>query len=142
MTRKITLFDRAKTDLQSARLILPQSDSDELLIDVAAYHVQQGIEKLVKFALTINGVKHRQTHDMAILHEQLEGAGIMLFPWLYKNIDTINSMRLGYEMAVTLMLSQKKIIQLLNLAEELLPVLQPLNIEDDATKPESFVDPS
>ncbi|MCL2378158.1 MAG: HEPN domain-containing protein [Defluviitaleaceae bacterium] len=142
MTKKITLYDRAKADLQSARFILSQHNSDELLIDIAAYHVQQGIEKLAKFALTINGVKHKQTHDMDILNEQLDDAGITMFPWLRKNVDTLNSYatktRYGSDIVATI----NKITQLLSLAEELIPVLKPIINEDNSAMPDNLITPS
>jgi len=138
MTKKITLFDRAKADLQSARLILSQSSHDELFIDVAAYHVQQGIEKLVKYTLTINGVKHRQTHDMGILCDQLESAGINTFPWLSENIDTLNSYATKTRYGSDIVATTRKITHLLTLAEEVLPSLQPINVEDETARPEAL----
>jgi len=142
MTKKITLFDRAKADLQSARLILSQISHDELFIDIAAYHVQQGIEKLVKFALAINGIKHKQTHDMDILNEQLEDAGIKTFPWLSENIDTLNAYATRTRYGSDIVATTRKITQLLTIAEGLLPLLRPISVEDESVKPESFSNPS
>jgi len=135
MSKKISLYDRAKADLQSARLLLSQNGSDELLVDIAAYHVQQGIEKLVKFALTLSGVKYKQTHDMDILHEQLEGAGIKIFPWLCENIDTLNSYATKTRYGSDKVATTRKITQLLNLAEGLLPSLEPISTMEGSVSP-------
>jgi len=142
MTKKITLFDRAKADLQNARLILSQNNPDELFLDIAAYHVQQAIEKMVKYALAINGVKHKQTHDMDVLYEQLEDAGIEVFPWLRENIDILNAYATKTRYGTNIVATTRKITQLLALAEELLPALRPTNAEDESVKPDSFVNPS
>ena len=138
MIKKVTLYDRAKVDLQTVRLILAQNGSDELFIDVAAYHVQQGIEKLVKFALSINGIKYKQTHDMAALHEQLEDAEIKIFPWLSENTDTLNSYATKTRYGSDIIATAKKITQLLKHAEDTLPSLQPTCIDDESVKPRSL----
>ena len=135
MTKKITLYDRAKADLMSARLILSQNEQDELFTDIAAYHVQQGIEKLVKFVLAANGVKHKNTHDMAILHEQLEDADIKAPSWIGANIDVLNSYATKTRYGTNIVATTKKITQLLGLAEEFMISLQPAQVEDDSVKP-------
>lgn len=48
------LLDRADRDIYNARWLISPSgnpSNDELLDDMAAYHVQQGIENALKYAL-------------------------------------------------------------------------------------------
>ena len=45
MVKKVSLLDRAKGDLIVARDIVSRNLSDEVQLDIAAYHIQQGIEK-------------------------------------------------------------------------------------------------
>ncbi len=52
MKERITLLDRAKADLINCAMALSQAENDELFQDIAAYHIQQSIEKTVKFWLT------------------------------------------------------------------------------------------
>ncbi|MCD8103736.1 MAG: HEPN domain-containing protein [Lachnospiraceae bacterium] len=69
------LMDRADRDIYTARwLISPEGNpsNDELLDDMAAYHVQQGIEKALKYALhSICGLDETyrgyRTHDIMTL---------------------------------------------------------------------------
>ena len=139
MIRKISLLDRAKADLQSAQLILSQNSHDELLLDIAAYHVQQGIEKLVKFTLASNGVQYKQTHDMFILLEQLEDADIEIMPWLEENADTLNSYATKTRYGSDIVATRKKIIHLRELAGDYAISLQPERSEDDTVKPNNLV---
>ena len=139
MTRKVSLLDRAEADLQSAHLILSQNGHDELLLDIAAYHVQQGIEKLMKFALASNGVQYKQTHDMFILLEQLEDAGIETLQWLEENADTLNSYATKTRYGSDIIATRKKIMHLLELADNYAVSLQPECSEDDSVKPENLV---
>ena len=139
MTGKVSLHDRAKSDLQSARLIISQEASDELLLDVAPYHVQQGVEKLLKFSLATKGERPKHTHDIAILAEQLESAGDEIPAWLNENIDTLNSYATKTRYGSNIVGTKTKITQLLGLAEEFLTALQPTIINDDAVKPSNLV---
>ena len=138
MTRKVTLFDRAKADLQSARLILSQDTQDDLFIDIAAYHVQQGIEKLVKFSLSTYGVKYSQTHDMSILYEQLENETTNPPSWIYDNIDVLNSYATNTRYGTNVVATIKKIEQLLEYAEKYQESLQPQTFTDSTIKPENI----
>ena len=135
MTEKITLLDRAKADLQNVRLILSHDSSDELFLDIAAYHIQQGVEKLVKFSLSANGVRPKPTHDILVLIEQLEMAGVEVLPWLRENADTLNAYATKTRYGSNIVAVKTKITQLLGLAEEFMISLQPAQIEDDSVKP-------
>ena len=69
--KKISLFDRAKADLETVKRLLPTVD-DELLVDICAYHCQQCIEKIVKFAIELEGKEYSGRHDIFIVIEDLE----------------------------------------------------------------------
>ncbi|MCD7716134.1 MAG: HEPN domain-containing protein [Lachnospiraceae bacterium] len=69
------LIDRADRDIYNAKWLISSDgnpSNDELLNDMAAYHVQQGIEKALKHALhTVCGLdetyKGYRTHDIMTL---------------------------------------------------------------------------
>ncbi len=69
------LLDRADRDIYNAKLLLsPEGNptNDELLDDMAAYHVQQAIEKALKYALVTFGEvdetsKEYRTHSIPAL---------------------------------------------------------------------------
>ena len=138
MIKGITLFDRAKADLESAQVMLSISQRDELFLDIAAYHVQQGIEKLVKYMLIEDGVRPLQTHDIDILIEQMEKAEIIVPPWVSENADILNSYATKTRYGTNLIATKRKITHLLNLAEEMLQSLKPESIEDDMAKTATF----
>ena len=51
--KKYDLLDRAKKDLYSCKLHLQHYTGDELELDIVAYHLQQAVEKTMKFQLDI-----------------------------------------------------------------------------------------
>jgi len=59
--RRITLLERAKGDLEAVRQLLPSS-SDEVMIDICAYHCQQCAEKVAKFLILLEGKEYRVDH--------------------------------------------------------------------------------
>jgi len=59
--RKITLLERAKGDLETVKILLPSS-SDEVLIDICAYHCQQCAEKIAKFLILLEGKEYANDH--------------------------------------------------------------------------------
>ncbi len=69
------LLDRADRDIYNARLLISPAgnpNNDELINDIAAYHVQQGIEKALKYALfNIGGLdetsRSYRTHSIPTL---------------------------------------------------------------------------
>ena len=68
--RKISLLDRAAADLELVEKLLPGT-SDDLMIDICAYHCQQCIEKVVKFAIELEGKEYSGRHDLYIVLDDL-----------------------------------------------------------------------
>lgn len=59
--RKITLLERAEGDLEAVKKLLPVS-SDEVMIDICAYHCQQCAEKVAKFLILLEGKEYCVDH--------------------------------------------------------------------------------
>ncbi|MCD8134149.1 MAG: HEPN domain-containing protein [Clostridiales bacterium] len=82
------LLDRADRDIYNARWLISPSgnpSNDELLDDMAAYHVQQGIEKALKHVLkSICGLdetyKGYRTHDIMALINIIQDNSNMKIP--------------------------------------------------------------
>ncbi|MCD8379588.1 MAG: HEPN domain-containing protein [Lachnospiraceae bacterium] len=82
------LLDRADRDIYNAKWLISPSgnpSNDELLDDMAAYHVQQGIEKALKHALkTIccldETYKGYRTHDIMALINIVQDHSDMKIP--------------------------------------------------------------
>ncbi len=72
------LLDRAEADIAISRLLLsPEGNpyNDEMITDQAAYHVQQAIEKALKFQTEMMGIEYRKTHNLIGLIAELEKHG-------------------------------------------------------------------
>ena len=78
--------DRAKDDLESAEIILKESDNYE----ISTYHSHQAIEKIIKTALLKKGEKFKFIHDLNILFQQLMGGKADLS--IVEKISYVNSL--------------------------------------------------
>ena len=59
---RITLLERAKADLGTAKIMLEHLDADDVYIDVAAHHCQQCAEKVAKFLILVQGDVYANDH--------------------------------------------------------------------------------
>ncbi len=75
------LFQIARADLRLARLTLTGLN-DELALNMAAYHVEQAVEKLLKFSLNLSGVLYPATHNIGVLLDMLTDHRIRYPSWL------------------------------------------------------------
>jgi HEPN domain-containing protein len=44
--------------------------------EIVGFHIQQAIEKTIKAVLTRFGIQYEFTHDLSVLYQQVEAAGI------------------------------------------------------------------
>jgi len=109
-----------------AKTLAESAASDELHLDVAAYHIQQAVEKAVKFDMQMSGIKYNNTHDMDLLWNTAANGGVVLPSWIYDNIDILNSYatktRYGYDIVSSL----RKISQLVEFAQSYISALAPV----------------
>jgi HEPN domain-containing protein len=73
--KRVTLLDRAKADLAIAKLAL-ESGGDDVIVDVAAYHCQQCVEKTVKFLIQLQGDTFAPSHETDSYLEDLKNEAI------------------------------------------------------------------
>ncbi len=72
------LLARAEADIQIANLLLsPEGNptNDEMITDQAAYHVQQAIEKALKYQMEMSGEPYKKIHNIAGLIADVEKTG-------------------------------------------------------------------
>jgi HEPN domain-containing protein len=69
---KITLLDRAKWDLHTAEVMLDNTGGEDGIIDIAAYHCQQCVEKVVKYLIQLQGDVVAPGHESYIYLEDLK----------------------------------------------------------------------
>ncbi len=75
------LFLIAKADHAIAKLTV-SSMQDELSINIAAYHAQQAIEKLMKAMLNLEGVAYPATHNISLLIDVAQEKEVHFPDWL------------------------------------------------------------
>jgi len=78
--------DRAKDDLESAAVILKETDNYE----ISTYHSHQAMEKIIKAALLKKGETFKFIHDLNTLFQQLFGEGVKQS--LLDKVSFVNSM--------------------------------------------------
>jgi HEPN domain-containing protein len=130
MNGKISLLDRAKRDLESCRILLERAESDELFQDLAAYHVQQAIEKALKFWLCMLDIQYPKTHDVIVLMDKLESVKQTIPDWLNENGDLINDYANKTRYSTSIVGTKRKIRELCDDAERLIKRLEPEKIEN------------
>ncbi len=73
------LLKRARTDINIAKILMsPQGnpENDEMVTHQAAYHIQQGIEKALKYQAEISGVPYKKIHHLSGLISDAEQTGL------------------------------------------------------------------
>jgi len=70
--KRITLLDRAKADLLTAKTMLASAGGDDVIMDVAAYHCQQCAEKVAKFMILLQGDEYMTDHRSHVYLEELK----------------------------------------------------------------------
>ena len=62
------LLEKAQHDYAVVQAM--QKINDEEYLDVCCYHIQQAIEKLLKYAIEMRGVNYPHTHNIALLYTE------------------------------------------------------------------------
>jgi HEPN domain-containing protein len=85
----ITLLQRAERDFTTASIIANNRGTDELLLDIIAYHIQQGIEKCLKFNIQLKGGEFPHTHEIKKLVSVLDNLGEAVPDWIIDSHEII-----------------------------------------------------
>ena len=80
----------AESDLKSSELIL-NSSNDELMQNIAAYHAQQAVEKIMKALKIKHGKEATITHDITVLAKDLENMDVSIPECVKENDYDISS---------------------------------------------------
>lgn len=65
-----TLLDKAKSEYSMLNLI--SKEIDEGFVEIRAYHIQQMVEKSLKYLLELKGIKYSNTHNIEELLEMCD----------------------------------------------------------------------
>lgn len=88
----VRLFRSAWMDFKTARMIWENPDHDEMILNNAAYHIQQAVEKVLKGALECVGVTVPNTHKINRLVDMItnNGANITVTEWIDDHAEMLS----------------------------------------------------
>lgn len=136
MIESIDLLRRAKADLAIAKRNIKLELSDEVEYDIIAYHIQQAIEKTLKFNLEMNGIKYAYTHVILELLSFFDNNNIDYPDWVYNNAETLTSYGTKTRYGKSLVANKRKMNELIPLAEKYIEDSQPhVDDSDNRFKP-------
>ncbi len=88
----VKLFRSARMDFETAYMLWEKPYNDELILNNAAYHLQQAVEKVLKGALECVGVTVPNTHKITKLLEMItnNGANLIITEWLDEHSEMLS----------------------------------------------------
>lgn len=88
----VRLFRSAKMDYETAKMIWSSPYNDEMILNNAAYHLQQAVEKVLKGALECVGVTVPNTHKISKLIRMIfdNGANLILTDWIDEHSEMLS----------------------------------------------------
>ena len=89
----IRLFRSARMDYKTAEMIWDSACHDELILNNAAYHLQQAVEKILKGALECVGITAPNTHKISKLIKMIidHGANLILTDWIDDHAEMLSA---------------------------------------------------
>ena len=106
--------------MKNSKNIVRYELSDEVQLDIAAYHVQQAVEKTLKFMLAEQGIAYKKTHSILTLLDQMDSANIAYPDWLYHNAETLTGYAEETRYSDNLVATKRKLIELVGLVDALI----------------------
>lgn len=138
MNKQHDLLKRAWADMEQIQPNLDRDD-DEIFLDVAAYHLQQAIEKMLKFEINSVGQQFRWTHSILELCNQADEYSISYPEWVYQNAETLTSYAEKTRYGKDLVGNRRKITELLVLTRKWYENIKQRQLEQQKTLEKSSV---
>lgn len=85
-----SLLKLAEKDIEVSQMIL-QSSNDELLQNIAAYHTQQSVEKILKHLILESGGESSIGHDIKMLSIEVHELGGSVPKWIIEGAYDLSS---------------------------------------------------
>ena len=88
-----TLLDKAKKDIAVAEALYRQPEVDELFLDAISYHIQQAVEKALKYQMEESGIHYDYEHDIQnLIDAALDGdENIIVTDYIKDNTDMLTN---------------------------------------------------
>ena len=118
--RKFDLLERASSDIGMAEKALSDFD-EEIYLDQASYHVQQAIEKIFKYHMSVGTkVPFPKVHDFDKLCDFADTHQIPCPKWISDNSARLSDFESETRYGTDLVASRRTIIKFLELAKSYL----------------------
>jgi HEPN domain-containing protein len=122
----ISLYSRALSDYRAGMILMQNLDADENIIDVAGYHLQQAVEKLLKFQIEMQGNEYPFTHDIAVLIDLVDNVP----EWILLHSETLMKYGVKTRYSALRIASKKIVIYLYGLLGEYIKSIKPAEHDD------------
>lgn len=88
----VRLFRSARMDLETAKMLWKAAWDDEMILNNAAYHLQQAVEKVLKASLECVGVTVPNTHKISKLISMTvnNGANLTVTEWIDDHAEMLS----------------------------------------------------
>ena len=110
------LFLIAKADYSIAKLTV-STMQDELSINIAAYHAQQAIEKLMKAMLNLEGIVYPATHNISLLLDIAQEKHIPFPAWLDDITFLLNGWATQTRYNASFVAARRDVVRILSLID-------------------------
>jgi HEPN domain-containing protein len=115
--KKVTLLDRAVGDLAAVKLMLNNAASDDVLMDICAYHCQQCAEKVAKYLILLQGDFYANDHySISYLEDLKDEEAIAIIEGIAAKIDAWAT---TIRYASSILSNQKAVLEVLESCEQL-----------------------
>lgn len=86
-------YQKALANFSNAKLTMRICASDEEQVNIAAYHLQQALELVIKHLFLINGQQIQKTHDIdqLIIDAKNKGIDLMLSDYIIEHAEAISN---------------------------------------------------
>lgn len=120
------LWEKANNDFKVVKLII--NSKDRALKGICCYHIQQCIEKCLKYVLDMKGIKYKYKHDLTPLVNTCLNLGVRIPETIQDNIDTLTDWESSSRYDANFDAIDSDIEELIIGAEELLKNVKELDI--------------
>jgi len=128
---EISLFCRAISDYKAAGILIQNLDADDNIVDIVGYHLQQAVEKLLKFQIEMQGEQYPFTHDITLLLDAIEH----IPKWLDKYKETLMQYSTKTRYSSMRVASKKTIFLLYDEIGKYIETIRPTKQTDASAKP-------
>ncbi|MCL1846039.1 MAG: HEPN domain-containing protein [Defluviitaleaceae bacterium] len=128
---EISLYNRAVSDFKAGKILIQNMDADENIVDIAGYHLQQSVEKLLKFQIEMQGDEYPFTHDIAVLMDLVDDVP----EWVEEYCETLIKYGVKTRYSSLRVASKTIVLKLFGFLEKYIESIKPAETNDADSMP-------